>query len=413
MKKKDKKGEEKKPSPEEIQKLVEALQPKIIIAGDHLQYGTPLGYKTELDFLDANIGLIPFGINDNELSHLEKISRAIEQGCNAKAEKSLEEIARQILEDETNLNLDNYNLRVSAGGARGAIATVINSVVTRKKSLVVYASPNWVFDSLVTNLTKAQPCNFHATTADEFTERFEKGANDNVASVILIDPANPLSYRFSREHIERIEQISEQYGIVPIFDDVFRGMQEKGGRYSSSEHSYNSVIVETSSKRFGARGIGATWTLIPKTAGFSPDISVGCQGCENIAATITQALYETGYGERIRQFITNNSKAFLKGFYSESKNMPGEFRQAFESMPIITYHLEPNQKFNSLTLRQFLREQVLITSGVDWICQTSSQDKERALHGISYARICPTKETPDRAYIAGKMVAEAVRTLAP
>lgn len=412
MKKKDK-PEEKKLSPEEIQKVLDTLQPKIISAGNHLQYGTPFGYKTELDFLDANIGLIPFGINDTELSHLERIARVIDQGCKATSEKPLEEVAMQILEDETNLNLANYNLRVSAGGARGAIATVINNVTTRKKPLVVYSSPNWIFDNLVTNLTKAQPCSFHATTADEFIERFEQGANDNVAAVILVDPANPIGYRFSREHIERIEQVSEQYGIVPIFDDVFRGMQKEGERYSSSEHSHNSVIVETTSKRFGARGIGATWTLIPKTIGFTPDISVSCQGCENIAATITQALYETGYGERIRQFITNNSKAFLKGFYTESKSMPGEFRQAFESMPIMTYHFQPNDKFNSLTLRQFLREQVLITSGIDWICQTNIQDQERALHGISYVRICPTKETPDRAYIAGIIVSEAVRTLAP
>ena len=104
-------------SPEEmekLQKMVEALQPKLVLAGPHLLYGTPLGFQDGLDFLDANIGLIPFGIDNKELPHLERIAKAIEQGCNAKAEKPLEEIARQVMKDETGLNLSDYDMKVSA-----------------------------------------------------------------------------------------------------------------------------------------------------------------------------------------------------------------------------------------------------------------------------------------------------------
>ena len=56
--------------------------------------------------------------------------------------------------------------------------------------------------------------------------------------------------------------------------------------------------------------MGVTWTLLPQERKYQPIIEVGCKGCENIAAVVTNSLYDVGYGERISGSISA-SKARL------------------------------------------------------------------------------------------------------
>jgi len=410
-------------NPELLAKIQEAMQnmpnQPNHTAGEHLPYGSLFGLDRGFNFLDANIGFLDFGTNDTELEAVQKLAAMTRKGCNAKSDISLEEIASQILKDETQFDLSKYNLSVSTTGARGAIISVLNQIVTPQKPCVMYASPNWVFDAVVGSVKNARIAETFIPTAENFVDTFEfVSSKVPLGAVILVDPANPLGYRFTKEQIERIERTSQKYGIVPIFDDVFRGLQAKGERHSSSEYSHCSVIVETTSKRFGARGLGVTWTLTPKELNLTPSVKEeSCTGCSSLAAVVTQALYETGYGERIQSFLTANAAAFKQGFYdSFQETQPiGRFVHAFPAMPIMTYHFEEVDEELTASLVNDLETArgIKLTSGFEWICQVETKEKAirdgkitqliqmEGAFASSYIRICPTKETPDRCYIAG------------
>ncbi|MBS3128864.1 aminotransferase class I/II-fold pyridoxal phosphate-dependent enzyme [Candidatus Woesearchaeota archaeon] len=409
---------------EEWDKLQRRIQeiakgdPRLLgFASAHLGYGSPVGELIGFDFRDANIDFAPFGTDAHELEYLRRIIDTIDSGCETVTEKPLEGVVREILHAETTLELERYNLFTSASGARHALVGVLQKLVTQDKPVVLYASPNWIFDNVMTKVPGAQGYGFHATSAEEFVEGFEQHAQNNVAALILVDPANPLGYRFNREHIERIESIAERSGIVPIFDDPFRALQEEGKRHSSSQYSSRSVIVETTSKRLGARGLGITWTLVPKQLSqVTPEIAIGCQGCENIAAITIDSLYQARYGERIREMLIANSKAFQAGLRSVTDQ--GEFRQAFPGMPILTYMLP--EYLNPREVLGLLDPPVLMTSGFDWITANLRGDpdqdfrnsnKSATKHGFSYLRICPTKEPADRSYVAGVILGTMVQKL--
>jgi len=422
---------------ERFAKLKKALesQPNHL-AGKHLPYGSLFGFDYGFNFMDANIGFLDFGINTHELEAIRKLRVMQQKGCDAESKITLEEIAAKILRDETTFDLSQYNISTSTKGAREAIITALETIVTPQKPFVMYASPNWIFDGIVGSVKEARIVETFIPTADDFVEKFEFiSTRIPLCAVILVDPANPLGYRFSKRHIERIEKVAEEQGIIPLFDDVFRGLQEKGKRHSSSEYSHRSIIIETTSKRFGARGLGVTWTLTPKELNLKLTAKEeSCLGCSSLAASVTQSLYETKYGERIQAYITANADAFKQGFYDSftadnligTKKTIGRFVHAFESMPFMTYHFEEVEPELTINLVRDLKEiyGLRITQGFDWICQIREKEKaikegkvtslieREASFASSYVRICPTKETPERSYIAGNQLGTTMQELA-
>ena len=388
-------------------------------AGPHLTYGTFAGPLVPFDNLDANIPLLEFGINDQELNWLGELFK-LKNPCKIKY-KPIEEVVKGIMEAETPIELDNYDLRVSASGARQAIIDSLTQLVSTDRPLVAYASPNWSFDIITSHVPGASRNPFFAFDENSFVSGFSQLPNKNkIAAVILVDPANPLGYRFGRKHIQEIERIAKQNGIVPIFDDAFRGLQAPGERHSSSEYSNNSIIVETTSKRFGIKGIGVTWTLTPKTLNLPslPSIRNECEGCSGTASLITDALYSTGYDTRIRSRLVTATDALIRGAADGFENFkdPGSFTKGFEGMPIIIYHL-PNLAYKNFegTLERISNE-IGVTSGLNWMCDyekrtaTNQISQEEVIHALSYMRICPTKENPARLYVAGRKLAEIIKT---
>lgn len=377
----------------------------------HLPYGAQVPMLRFLDFFDANIGLIPFGVTDTELAVLPDVVMATAAKCDTPAKEfSLRDVVERILREETRFDLNRYTMYLSATGARGAILNVLDALVSDDKPFVGFASPNWGFAKLVEQIPTAVGRPFHAITADQFVEQFEAVANDRMAALIIVDPSNPLGYSLTPAQVSHIEDVAARYGIVPIFDDVFRGMKPKGERHAVSEQTHGSIIVETTSKRFGVRGMGVTWTLIPKEFhDITPKLSVGCDGCENTAAIVTSALYETGYGARIAETVAQASAAYRRGFEEALTEAPyGLIVQAFPTMPIMTCHFRHEGVLNSLSLANVDHKILGVTSGVEWICPSNVREpsREELLHGLSYVRICPTKETPDRAYFGGRLLGE-------
>lgn len=398
---------------------VEDLLPQTIFAGKHLPYGSFHGTVRGFDFMDATIGFLPFGENELELEHLKQINLLIGQSCNAKNPLDLKNVARGILTKETSIDLSNYKLHTSLTGARGALIPWLTALVNQdeKRNRIAYASPNWGFDSIISKVPNAVHAPFYAFSADSFVDSFSKLKDlDSVASLIIVDPANPLGYRLGKEEVSALESITDKHGVRLVFDDVFRGMQAQGERHGASEYSKNGIIVETTSKRFGVRGLGVTWTLVPNNLNLGLVDSVvnsECEGCSNIASAVTNGLYETKYGEKIRRHLILNANAFFNGvlFSSNEGENLGAIDLAFGGMPFVVYRL-PSGKYPKMNeLHLTLRDKIGVTSGFDWISKipeyTPSDDEIKL--ASSYVRICPTKETPDRSFYAGVALATIVR----
>lgn len=398
---------------EEVARVISALNR----ASAHLPYGHFEEPSGGFDFRDANIPQIDFGSTPQELAALDSMYRAY-AGCETKYPRSLDEVAREILGAETTFDLSRYNLHTSVTGARPAIIQTLSHLVKSDRPLVAYASPNWMFDEIVARVPHAIGKPFFAFSGDSFVEGFERLPNKNkTAALIIVDPANPLGYRLSKQHVERIEEIAGHYGIVPVFDDVFRGMQDEGQRHSSSEFSSNSVVVETTSKRLGIRGVGATWTLIPTGLDIPREgpFKSECEGCDRLAAMVVENLYRTGYGEEISNFVAANARAFTSGVASKlgPDYAGGRFVHAFDGMPIMTYHFPEALRFTKLEegaeYGAVLQELTGVTPGFTWACAGSQSENRRKISkeeinlALSFVRICPTKETSQRSYLAGKL----------
>lgn len=370
----------------------------------HLNYSPAIDLELNMSFRDASVHYVPLGENEAELDVLERITLANQTKCSTEQEITLDEAASFILETETNLDLSQYDLYTDCGGARNSIAEVIKAKAGffggRK---VAFSSPNWMFDRIITEIGGVEPVSFFARTADEFVERYSSQVDSSYAAVILVDPSNPLGFTMTPEHIAEIEKVSEKYNITPIFDDIFRGLQKRGDRKSASLYSNNSVIVESTSKRFGQRGVGATWTLVPKDVKLKPKIGIPCKGCDAAAGMIVFSLYKCGYDDKVANHISNNAEAFRRGFHLYVEPEKGQFKQAFPSMPLMTYHSN-NPEFDSLEIAQKGAGIVNINPGIAMTAEGGMLNLEERAFAKTYMRICPTQTTPDKAYQAGSLL---------
>ena len=112
-------------------------EPSDVPGGDHLPYGTFHGIQTDVEynFYDANINLVPFGITTTEL---EILKNSLVNSCETKSfGVKLEDVARSILEQETLIDLDRYDLHVSTTGARGAMIGVREAPTSAAVTLCV------------------------------------------------------------------------------------------------------------------------------------------------------------------------------------------------------------------------------------------------------------------------------------
>jgi len=71
----------------------------------------------------------------------------------------------------------------------------------------------------------------------------------------------------------------------------------------------------------------------------------------------------------------------------------------------------PSEKFTQIVLG--VPSIIGVTKGLDWIMHDELKGDKRFDHevvfGSTYIRICPTKETPDRSYIAGTLLARLIK----
>ncbi|PIN81466.1 hypothetical protein COV13_01035 [Candidatus Woesearchaeota archaeon CG10_big_fil_rev_8_21_14_0_10_32_9] len=213
------------------------------------------------------------------------------------------------------------------------------------------------------------------------------------------------------------DNLSNKYGITTIFDDVFRGLKEGDKKLSASENSESGIILETSSKRYGARGVGITWTLVPKTSKvhlnnnyITDELSL------ELATRVLSTLNSCKYNETIREHLITNTSAFLFGLnygLNPDKNLGLTYNLPFAGSPFFTLNLP--EQLSAIDLKKTLGEQGIgLTTGYDWMLPSDlrlDQDIKNKVENSTnnnFFRICPTKETPDRCTLAGRIVASQI-----
>jgi aspartate/methionine/tyrosine aminotransferase len=336
---------------------------------------------------------------------LVQIYHALQAPCEADTGYSLSQEAVSILAAETQIDLSRYDIYTSSIGVQGALAKVIGHLTAGDRKQVVIASPNWNFDELIARVPGAVTRTFFAADAAAFTSGLAANLDDRVAAAIIVDPSNPMGYRLDRAQVAALEEAAGSAGAVLIFDDVYRGAQAAGQMQTASRYSGSSVIIESTTKRFGARGMGAAWTLIPKGLGIKVDgLALDCKGCDSALGLITHALYTTGYGEIIRQGNMLNTKMFTEGFSQAMEGMQyGRFNIPFEGSPYFTYEFKMNKQINSFTLAaMFERFHASVPPGAHWLKIPDRElEPAEAELGLSMLRIAVPRITPDQAHMMG------------
>jgi aspartate/methionine/tyrosine aminotransferase len=83
--------------------------------------------------------------------------------------------------------------------------------------------------------------------------------------LILVDPANPLIFRLSKDATKEVDRIALKEGIEIIVDDVLRGTLPIGERESAARLLSRPYVVEGFSKRFGEYPFGTiSYVLVPE-----------------------------------------------------------------------------------------------------------------------------------------------------
>lgn len=175
---------------------------------------------------------------------------------------------REIIEEETSLDLGKYRMYATCMQTRKTIRTVLTSIAKRTNKPIALPVPNWHFWNMCGDNPEKIPFTyFDATNAKELVEGFDMvSRSGDVGSLVLTSPANPLLYDLSREDVAEIDRIAATRNVKVIIDDVLRGTKPLGQRDSiASWFEKPPYVIEGFGKRFGEGALaGMSYVLVPR-----------------------------------------------------------------------------------------------------------------------------------------------------
>lgn len=90
-------------------------------------------------------------------------------------------------------------------------------------------------------------------------EDFEKKITNRTRAILLCNPNNPTGYVYTRQELEAIAGICEQYDLFLFADEVYREFCYTDQKFTSvmslESIAYNTVIIDSVSKRYSECGI--------------------------------------------------------------------------------------------------------------------------------------------------------------
>ena len=268
----------------------------VIISGDLLTLLSRPGQLPISQFGPARYNFyVPNMLPEEEISRLERISKSVSIDEKEIGPKTISEALYGIVKQETTLNLIPKQFTAYLLRTREAINVIMDEVTKEGKLPVALPLPNWHFWDLDTK--GGGKYNFvylNGETEANLVESFERAVKKKkLSTLILVDPANPLQYRFSEQGVKEIDRVALKYGVEIIVDDILRGTLEVENRDTIARWLTNPHVVEGLGKRFGEDPFSSFSYVIRgyDREDASPDIRIECTSKEDfiMAAEIAAA----------------------------------------------------------------------------------------------------------------------------
>ena len=229
----------------------------------------------------------------------------------------LRDFFNNILQRETTLDMNRFNLHAFPGPTRNALIHLFKHQANKPKGAIALPIPNWHFWAMneCEPELRANPIRFEyfeALNEDQLAQGFEKIARQGkVGSLVLVDPANPLMYHISESALKQIDATAQKYGIDIIVDDVLRGTRPMQDRNSIGSKLTRPFVVEGLSKRLGDEPAGVySYILSPKDSNL-PDLAIP-QSSSYLAGDILTLFYEHASQHALNELRLRNA-AFDEG----------------------------------------------------------------------------------------------------
>ncbi len=163
---------------------------------------------------------------------------------------NLENVVCGMLKDETRLDFDPSKLKTFPGSTQVALRDAMKASKSFLRRKIALPVPNWHFQNA---FERENFVPFEAYSEDQFVANFKTAvADNNVAALILVDPAIPLMYSLSEGAAREIDATAQKWGVKVIVDEVMRGVKPRDQRDTVARHFTHGYVVEGFSKRFGA-----------------------------------------------------------------------------------------------------------------------------------------------------------------
>lgn len=345
----------------------------------------------------------------------EQMMQILRQGCHAKTDFTLGEIVTNLLQKETELDLDQYDLYFTLDGAQETIRKILREIITPQKNEIALPSPNWLSGHLLSGVQDAVLRSFFADREQSYATWLDSAASGSTCAHVTVTPSNPLCMTFKPSTNEDIESIEEKHGIIRICDNIFISMGS-GTRYHEGTYSKNAILVESTTKRWSILGLGLTWVLVPKNLGLRFDnLEIGCEGCKNIAALYAKALMDCHYDYVVQSHYEERLNAFREGFLHSVvyPEIMGEFISPSNGAPFFN--------FSSLTLNsselssRLMMEPYYIRArpGASFIVHDEFREIEdyERLRAETYIRFAHGAVTVDQARKNGHYVGDVLKEM--
>ena len=160
-----------------------------------------------------------------------------------------------------NIDVDVDDIIVTTGGSEAVLFAFMACLDPGDEIIVpepAYANYMAFADSAGIRI-RPLPSNIHDGFALPPVEDFEKKITNRTRAILLCNPNNPTGYVYTRNELEAIADICEQYDLFLFADEVYREFCYTDQKFTSvmslDRIAYNTVMIDSVSKRYSECGI--------------------------------------------------------------------------------------------------------------------------------------------------------------
>ncbi|MDX8365890.1 aminotransferase [Cytobacillus sp. IB215665] len=227
----------------------------------------PSGIRRFFDLAASMEGVISLGVGEPDFvtgwSIREACILSLEQGYTSyTANAGLIELRQEI----SSYLKSQYMLQYSAEqeilvtvGASQALDLALRAIVNQGDEVIV-VEPSFVSYAPLVTLAGGTPITIQTTETDQFKlkpEHIEKVISEKTKAIIICSPNNPTGAVLTKEELEAIAEIVEQYNLVVISDEIYSELSYDEQHYSIANVNSmreRTIVINGFSKGFAMTG---------------------------------------------------------------------------------------------------------------------------------------------------------------